>query len=60
MLIDSQIPAPFKPELSADKYDVTNFDSQFTEEDAINSVIPENRMKMIKQFEGDFNDFSKK
>jgi len=39
-LVDKQIEAPFKPKLSDDVMDVSNFDQQFTSEEAINSVIP--------------------
>lgn len=39
-LIEKKIEAPFKPKLSADLLDVSNFDTQFTSEEAINSVIP--------------------
>jgi serum/glucocorticoid-regulated kinase 2 len=39
-LVDKQIEAPFKPKLSEDVLDVSNFDQQFTSEEAINSVIP--------------------
>ena len=39
-LLAKRIEAPFKPKLSADILDVSNFDSQFTSEEAINSVIP--------------------
>mmetsp|Transcript_42273 Transcript_42273/g.40498 ORF Transcript_42273/g.40498 Transcript_42273/m.40498 type:complete len:121 (+) Transcript_42273:1249-1611(+) len=39
-LVDKGIEAPFKPKLSEDIMDVSNFDQQFTNEEAINSVIP--------------------
>ena len=39
-LIEKKIEAPFKPKLSVDLLDVSNFDTQFTSEEAINSVIP--------------------
>lgn len=35
-----EIEAPFKPTLSKDIMDVSNFDKQFTSEEAIHSVIP--------------------
>ena len=39
-LLSKSIHPPFKPTLSADLFDVSNFDTQFTSEEAINSVIP--------------------
>lgn len=43
-LLQKQIEAPFKPKLSDDLFDVSNFDQQFTSEEAINSVIPQAKM----------------
>jgi len=55
-LIAKRIEAPFKPKLSDNVLDVSNFDSQFTSEEAINSVIPAAKMAQIRknmdQFEG--------
>lgn len=39
-MVNKKIEPPFKPKLSADVLDVSNFDSQFTNEEAVNSVIP--------------------
>ena len=40
-IVAKTIPAPFRPKLSSDLFDVSNFDSQFTSEEAIYSVIPQ-------------------
>ena len=47
------------PDVSEDKFDVTNFDTQFTNEDAVNSVMPDSKLKMVQQFSKDFQDFNK-
>lgn len=44
-LVNKEIEAPFKPKLSDDIMDVSNFDQQFTSEEAINSVIPASKME---------------
>jgi hypothetical protein len=44
-LLEKKIEAPFKPKLSSDVYDVSNFDTQFTSEEAINSVIPTQKLE---------------
>ena len=44
-LVNKEIEAPFKPKLSDDVMDVSNFDQQFTSEEAINSVIPASKME---------------
>ena len=48
-LLSKELPAPFLPKLSEDKLDVSNFDSTFTSEEAINSVIPTSKMMQIKK-----------
>ena len=48
-LISKEIEANFKPKLSDDIFDVTNFDQQFTSEEAINSVLPQNKVDQIKK-----------
>lgn len=52
-----QYDAPFVPELSKDIFDVSNFDDQFTGEDAVNSVIPDSKMRVVQNFKNDFTDF---
>lgn len=57
-LVDKTIEPPFKPKLSADLLDVSNFDSQFTSEEAINSVIPTNKLDQIRKNQDAFNGFT--
>ena len=48
-LVGKRIVPPFKPKLSQDLFDVSNFDSQFTSEEAINSVIPQQKLDQIRK-----------
>ena len=57
-LVKKQIPVTFKPKLSEDVLDTSNFDKQFTSEEAINSVLPTVKMDQIKKHKDQFNDFS--
>jgi len=57
-LVDKQLEPPFKPKLTDDLLDVSNFDNQFTSEEAINSVIPTNKLEQIKKHKGQFDDFA--
>ena len=57
-LLSKEIEAPFKPKLSGDLMDVSNFDQQFTSEEAINSVIPTSKMDQIKKHKNQFDDFA--
>ena len=43
-LLGKRITSPFKPKLSEDVLDVSNFDSQFTSEEAMHSVIPAQKL----------------
>lgn len=56
-LLEKQLDAPFKPKLSDDLLDVSNFDAQFTGEEAINSVVPQIKMEQIKKYQAEFNTF---
>ena len=38
-IMAKRIPAPMKPELSKDVFDVSNFDKQFTREEVTESII---------------------
>jgi len=57
-LREKKLEAPFLPKLSKDKLDVSCFDSQFTNEEAVNSVIPKSKLQQIKKNQDQFNDFS--
>ena len=50
---------PFKPEIQGDHW-VSNFDEEFTREEAINSYYPGTDMGLIKDYEDDFKEFDKK
>ncbi len=54
--MEYQYEAEFKPVLK-DKYDVSNFDTAFTSEEAVNSVIPNSKLEMIKKFDEEFKEF---
>jgi len=57
-LLSKSIEPPFKPKLSADLFDVSNFDTQFTSEEAINSVIPQQKLDQIRKNMDQFEDFA--
>ena len=56
-LIDKRIAPEFKPKLSTNVFDVSNFDKQFTSEEAIHSVMPQNEVKMVQKNSGAFKGF---
>jgi len=51
-IINKRISPPIIPKLS-DKFDVNNFDSEFTNEDPINSVVEKNS-KFLQKFDNEF------
>ena len=57
-LVSKRLHPPFKPKLSEDVLDVSNFDSQFTSEEAINSVIPAQKLDQIRKNMEQFEDFA--
>lgn len=46
-----------RPTLSADVFDVSNFDSTFTTEDAMVSVVPAGKMPTIQNNQAQFENF---
>ena len=46
-LLKMKIEAPFKPTLSSNALDVTNFDKTFTNEEAVVSVIQPQKMNKV-------------
>lgn len=56
-LVKCKIEAPFKPTLSSNALDVTNFDKQFTNEEAIVSVIQQQKMNKVNANANSFKDF---
>jgi len=57
LLAQKKVPAPFKPKISGD-YDVDNFDTEFTKEDAYNSVVPDTNMNLVNKYQKEFKDFT--
>lgn len=57
-LVAKTIEPPFKPKLSHDVFDVSCFDSQFTSEEAIHSVIPQEKLNQIRKNMDQFEDFA--
>ena len=48
-MLDKSLPAPAKPNLKQnDLFDVSNFDRQFTNEEAEISVVPNSKMNRVK------------
>ena len=56
-LIKCKIDPPFKPPVSADPLDVSHFDTMFTSEEAIVSVVQGSAQKKIEKHSDDFKDF---
>jgi hypothetical protein len=56
-ILEKQIEAPVKPELSKDVLDVSNFDTTFTQEEALVSVIPDKQMAKIQNNASQFQNF---
>jgi len=52
-----KIEAPFKPTLSDNSLDVTNFDKTFTNEEAIVSVIQPQKMNKVNAHADSFKNF---
>ena len=59
LVFKKKLNAPFRPEIS-DKYDVQNFDDEFTSEDVAQSLIPDKSLELIKKNQDKFKDFNKK
>lgn len=57
-MIKKELDSPFKPKLTTDVFDVSNFDQQFTSEEAINSVIPNSKLDQIKMHKNQFEGFA--
>jgi hypothetical protein len=56
-ILDRRIEAPVRPQLSEDILDVSNFDSTFTSEDAMVSVVPAGKMPTIQNNASQFENF---
>lgn len=56
LLLQKKLPTPFTPRIT-NASSAENFDSEFTSEEAVNSVVPEHRLRMVMQNQDQFNDF---
>jgi hypothetical protein len=56
-LLKMKIEAPFKPTLSSNALDVTNFDKTFTNEEAVVSVIQPQKMNKVNANTDSFKNF---
>ena len=58
-LINKQIEVEFKPKLSKNVLDVSNFEKMFTSEEAVHSVLPVNVTRKIDKNKDKFEGFNK-
>lgn len=56
-ILKKTIEAPMKPQLSKDVLDVTNFDSTFTSEEAIISVVNAKKVAQVNKQKEKFANF---
>ena len=56
-ILAKRVEAPVRPQLSSDICDVSQFDSTFTQEDALVSVIPAGKMPTIQNNARQFDNF---
>jgi serine/threonine protein kinase len=56
-LLKRNIPTEFKPKLSKDVMDVSNFDKMFTSDEAAHSVLPGQALKKINKHKDKFDAF---
>jgi hypothetical protein len=56
-ILKCKIEAPFKPTLSENSLDVTNFDKTFTNEEAVVSVIQPQKMSKVNAHADSFKNF---
>ena len=56
-LLTKQIQPKFKPKLSKDACDISNFDKMFTSEEAVHSVLPMSAQKKISKANDKFSGF---
>jgi len=58
-LVNKQIEVEFKPKLSKNVLDVSNFEKMFTSEEAVHSVLPVNVTRKIDKNKDKFEGFNK-
>lgn len=56
-MLNKQIKPDFKPKLSKDIFDVTNFDKMFTSDEAVHSVLPQTAQRKIGKHQDKFSGF---
>ena len=56
-LLAKELPVEFKPKLSKNILDVSNFDKMFTSDEAVHSVLPLNAQKKIAKANDKFKGF---
>ena len=56
-LVNKTIKPTFKPKLSKDACDISNFDKMFTSEEAVHSVLPMSAQKKINKVNSKFSGF---
>ena len=59
-LLAKQLKVEFKPKLSKNELDVSNFDKMFTSDEAVHSVLPSNAVSKIKEAGDVFKGFEQK
>jgi len=57
LLSEKKVNPPFKPKVTGE-YDVDNFDTEFTREEAYNSVMPNANMNLVNKYQQEFQDFT--
>lgn len=56
LMNQKKCPTPFTPRIT-NAMSTENFDEEFTSEEAVNSVVPEHRLKLVMQHQDQFKDF---
>jgi serum/glucocorticoid-regulated kinase 2 len=56
LIEQKKLPTPFQPRIS-NAMSTENFDREFTSEEPINSVVPENKLRFVAQNADQFDDF---
>jgi serum/glucocorticoid-regulated kinase 2 len=55
-LLAKRVQAPFVPTVASES-STENFESEFTEEEPINSMVPEHKLRYVRQHQDAFSDF---
>lgn len=56
-LVGKELVPEFKPKLSKNSLDVSNFDSMFTDDEAVHSVLPQSAVRKIQNASDKFKGF---